>query len=265
MQYSLSRRQVVFLVPALAGAGWAWAQVRDLNDAINKAGRQRMLSQRCAKAYLALGQTVRSEQADKVLADSMALFDRQLVELRAFAPSPEIKATYGELDAAWSAYKSSLVGAAPSKSGGDAVVSASNRVLQLAHQGTVQLETASGKPVGKLVNIAGRQRMLSQRMAAMYLSASWGVQADASAKALTAARGEFVQAHATLKSAPETTPAIRAELDLAEQQYSFFDNALKLLKPGVVDPRQQADVFTTSERILQVMDGATGQYARLAG
>jgi Type IV pili methyl-accepting chemotaxis transducer N-term len=265
MQYPLSRRQVMCLIPALAGAGWAWAQVRDLNDAINKAGRQRMLSQRCAKAYLALGQTVRSEQADKVLSDSMALFDRQLVELRAFAPTPDIKTTYGELDGAWSAYKSALVGATPSKNGGDAVVSASNRVLQLAHQGTVQLEAASGRPVGKLVNIAGRQRMLSQRMAAMYLGASWGVQADASVKALTAARADFVQAHAVLKSAPETTPAIRAELDLAEQQYSFFDNALKLLKPGVVDPRQQADVFTTSERILQVMDSATGQYARLAG
>lgn len=32
----------------------AWAQVKDLNDAINKAGRQRMLSQRAANAYMAL-------------------------------------------------------------------------------------------------------------------------------------------------------------------------------------------------------------------
>ncbi|MCL4695793.1 MAG: type IV pili methyl-accepting chemotaxis transducer N-terminal domain-containing protein, partial [Burkholderiaceae bacterium] len=30
----------------------ASAQVRDINDAINKAGRQRMLSQRLAKAYV---------------------------------------------------------------------------------------------------------------------------------------------------------------------------------------------------------------------
>ena len=32
----------------------AWAQVQDVNDAINKAGRQRMLSQRMAKAWLML-------------------------------------------------------------------------------------------------------------------------------------------------------------------------------------------------------------------
>ncbi|MCB1995972.1 MAG: type IV pili methyl-accepting chemotaxis transducer N-terminal domain-containing protein [Burkholderiaceae bacterium] len=241
------------------------AQVRDLNDAINKAGRQRMLSQRCAKAYLALGLSVRHDQAEKVLADSMALFDRQLVELRAFAPTPQIKATYGELDAAWAAYKSALVGASPTKAGADGVVTAAGQVLQLAHQGTLQLEAASGKPVGKLVNIAGRQRMLSQRMAAMYLSASWGVQSEASVRALTAARSDFVQAQVTLKAAPETTPAILADLELASQQYAFFENALRQLKPGAADVRQQTDVFTTSERILQVMDSATGQYARLAG
>ena len=32
----------------------AWAQVKELNDAINTAGRQRMLSQRAANAYMVL-------------------------------------------------------------------------------------------------------------------------------------------------------------------------------------------------------------------
>jgi nitrate/nitrite-specific signal transduction histidine kinase len=257
-------RRTLIAASALPAAGLVWSQVRDIGDAINKAGRQRMLSQRCAKAYLALGQTVRRDQAEKVLSDSMSLFDRQLVELRAFAPSAEIKTTYEQLDAAWSAYKTTLVGALPSKPGGDAMLSAAAKVLALAHQGTGQLEAVSGKPAGKLVNMSGRQRMLSQRMAAMYLGASWGVQADASTKALTSAREEFVQAHALLKGAPETTSAIRAELDLAEQQYGFFDAALRQLKPGAVEPRLQADVFTTSERILQVMDGVTGMYSKLA-
>ena len=38
-------------------------------------------------------------------------------------------------------------------------------ILALSHQGTQQYERVSAKAVGKLVNIAGRQRMLSQRMA----------------------------------------------------------------------------------------------------
>lgn len=260
----LTRRQLTLGLPVLLlGGTTVVAQVRDLNDAINKAGRQRMLSQRCAKAWLAIGQKVRADQADKVLAESMALFDRQLVELRAFAPSPLVRTTYDQLDAAWSAYKTALVGAAPAKAGADAMLAAATRVLQLADQGTQQLEQASGRPVGRMINMAGRQRMLSQRMAAMYLGASWGVQTTAATQALDQARDEFTRALAVLKAAPEATPAIKAELDLAEQQYGFFDSALRSLKAGAADARAQADVFTTSERILQVMDGVTGQFSRL--
>jgi PilJ/NarX-like methyl-accepting chemotaxis transducer len=240
------------------------AQVIDLNDAINKAGRQRMLSQRMAKSYLAAGQDVEPKLADRALASSMALFDRQLVELKVFSPLPEIKATYQLLDAAWADYKAALVGTKPDKAQADAVLALAGKVLRLAHEGTGQLEKVSGKPVGKLVNVAGRQRMLSQRMAAFYLSACWGVQAKESAAELNKARDEFVAAHQVLKAAPEGTPTIRAELELAEMQWGFFDAALRGLRPGTSDRTAMSNVFTTSERILQVMDGVTGMYSKLS-
>ena len=69
------------------------AQVVDIADAINKAGRQRMLSQRMGKAWLALVHQTEGRSAQAVLDKSMALFDRQLVELKAYAPSPEIRET----------------------------------------------------------------------------------------------------------------------------------------------------------------------------
>lgn len=250
-------------IGALMLPGTALPQVIDINDAINKAGRQRMLSQRIAKSYMALGQKVQGDNADKILSASMALFDRQLVELKAFAPTPEIKTTYGSLETAWSDYKGALVGSAVGKAGAEQVLSLSGKVLQLANQGTVQLETVSGKSVGKLVNIAGRQRMLSQRMAAFYLSASWGVQTATSTMELTKAKDEFLKAHEVLKNAPETTLAIKAELQLAETQFTFFEAALRNLRPGVGEVHAQTNVFTTSERILQVMDGVTGMYSKL--
>ena len=239
------------------------AQVSDLNDAINKAGRQRMLSQRMAKSYLAEGEGVVPELARRTLTGSVALFERQLGELKAFAPQPEIRATYTKLEDVWSVYKTALTGAAPAKAQAETVLELAGKVLALANQGTVQLEKTSNKPVGHLVNVSGRQRMLSQRMAALYLSTSWGVQATASAAEMNKARGEFVAAHELLKKAPEATPAIKAELQLAEMQFSFFDAALRTMQAGAPDLGHMTNVFTTSERILQVMDSVTGLYSKL--
>lgn len=263
----MQRRTVFRLVYAFSAAAFAprlHAQVKDINDAINKAGRQRMLSQRMAKCYLALGQGVLPDLADKTLASSMALFDRQLVELKAFAPTPQVKTTYAELESLWSEYKADLVGAIPSKSGAARVLARSGQVLSKANQGALQIEALSGKATGRLVNVAGRQRMLSQRMAALYLSGSWGVPAVEAAAELNKARDEFLTAHELLKRAPEVTEPIRAELQLAEAQFGFFQDSMRNLREGGGDAQAMRNAFTTSERILQVMDGVTAMYAKLA-
>jgi nitrate/nitrite-specific signal transduction histidine kinase len=248
---------------AVGLSGIGLAQVANLNDAINKAGRQRMLSQRMAKGYMALGLGVMSDTADKALATSMALFDRQLTELKVFAPTPDIKATYQQLESKWSEYKGALVGAKPSTQGAASVMSLSNAVLALANQGTVQLEKTSSKPVGKLVNIAGRQRMLSQRMASHYLAASWNVGAASAKAEMLKAQDEFLLAHDTLAKAPENTERIAGELVLAQQQFVFFQAALQNLQIGHASQARMGDVFQTSERILQVMDNITNLYSKI--
>lgn len=265
-QSGLSRREVIKVALAVGAAGaapLAWAEVSSLNDAINKAGRQRMLSQRMAKAWLAIGQGIEAERAEKVMLDSMALFDRQLVELKAYAPMPDIRQTYVELEPVWSTYKTALIGNKPDRMAATALLDLDAKVLKLAHQGTVQLELHSGRAVGKLVNMAGRQRMLSQRTAKFYLCACWGVGPANATTELNTARTEFVRALQTLMTAPQATRAIKQELQLAQQQWIFFDHALKQLNEKSGATRRAIDVFSTSEHILQIMDKVTGMYTQL--
>lgn len=241
--------------------GEALAQITDLNVAINKAGRQRMLSQRMAKAYFQIGQQVEVDRSKKVLDGSISTFDRQLVELKNYSPTPEIKDTYLKLEQSWLAYKDLLVGAAPSQPNGRKVLELSEQVLVLAHQGTVQLEKKSATTAGRLVNISGRQRMLSQRMGKFYQAMAWGVADDKSGPELEKARKEFSAAHQELATAPSNTPQIKESLELVKQQWMFFENALNQ-KAGP-DKRPQTAVATTSERILEEMETVVAQYEKL--
>ena len=258
------RRRDCLMLAALSACGPAFADnIADLGDAINKAGRQRMLSQRMAKSYLAQAMGVEAELATRTLEASITLFERQLGELKAYAPQPAIRNSCDQLEAAWQPYRKLLgePNAAAREAG--TVMACADHVLALAQDSTVKLVALSKRPTSRWVNTSGRQRMLSQRLAALYLGASWGVQTASAQVEMAKASAEFVTAQALLEAAPEATPAIREQLQQADVQWKFFDAALRGLRPGVADREAMSHVFTTSERILEVMDDVTGRFSKL--
>lgn len=259
-----------FLTGSLLLAGhlmWlptAQAQVSSSTDAINKAGRQRMLSQRLAKSYLQIGLDIDTEHSKKILDQSLALFDRQLVELRAFAPTANIRANMDEAEKTWQAYKDLLVGKAPNKRDGKMVIALSEDILRITDLVTTQLEKYAGSVTGQLVNLSGRQRMLSQRMAKYYQAVQWDLAPSDGNSKLDATRKEFITNMAALNNAPGNTLKIKEELAMAQQQWVFFDAALKQIDDPKVRRAASINVATTSERLLEIMDKVTGMYQQIA-
>lgn len=263
-----SRREFVRLglvgvsLGLLSGLPASAAAIVDINEAINKAGRMRMLSQRMAKLYCQMGLGVLPDKAKVLLAASMKLYREHLAELKAFAPSADIRATYDELEQVWRQYEKAL-NAIPSRDNAQKIASVNEDALRIAHLATTQLELHAATSVGRLINISGRQRMLSQRMAKFYMFRQWGITTPDMEKEARLAQREFVSALQALNQAPENSETIKGELELAGTQWLFFEQALRQQASSGQAQVYTEHVATTSERILQVMDRITGLYAGL--
>jgi hypothetical protein len=236
--------------------GLALAAAPDLTEAVNKAGYQRMLSQRIVKAYSQAGLGVMPAASRMQLADSVKLFEQRLGELKpAAATSPLARQDLARLQTLWKSFKKTALGPI-NREGAMPLLDQSEEVLHTADQLTKHLQDAAGGSYSRLINISGRQRMLSQRITKYYMLRAWDIRSASIDEELEVATIEFGGALAQLAAAPENTTEIRSELEAVELQWLWFQTALAM--EGAQSYRLV--VADASDAILTRMDRITRLY-----
>lgn len=235
--------------PGLAQSAPAAGTPAQITAAVDQAGRLRMLSQRTVKAYLMLGQGVAAEDARALLRDSVQRFDAHLAALQAFQPTPAVRAALAALAAQWPPLRAWLT-EAPDKATAVALYDAGEALQRAAHSLTLAYEQVSGTPADHFISMAGRQRMLSQRMAKFHFYRAWDIHEAAAAMELHLSRAHFTAVLIQIEGSPLATPAVKdsvARLRLAWEPYQqalFNDTA-----PGRA-LATAARVAESSERVL---------------
>jgi len=240
-------------------AGVQAQSIGDLNEAINQAGRQRMLGQRIVKDYLLIGQNLQVNAAQEQLKASIDLYQQQHDNLKAFSKNPLVTYALDEIDPVWLKFKA-MASATPKKSQAIKLNKLGEQLLDLNQLLVISMRDEANTEQGKIVNMAGRQRMLSQRLAKAYLMLSWDIADVRCKRALNNAQSEFSNALQRLSSSELNTPEITRALQKVSSHWKMLE--LSLEGPDGAKKSPTA-VAIGSDKILDEMNAITDMYAAL--
>lgn len=152
------------------------------NKAVNISGKQRMLTQRMGKIYLYLLNNPNDFKAQKDLKISSIIFEKQNLILKNNTKSGLTRNKIQEVESTWEKYKK-FIGGSPNNKDAVKVINTNSTILKQANNVVEAIILESKKSVGSdnyiaeeeselktIINKAGRQRMLAQRLALYYFA-----------------------------------------------------------------------------------------------
>lgn len=251
---------------------------------VNISGRQRMLSQRMAKAVCFSGLGVEPDMHKQMALDARDLFDRSLAGLingdadLGILPEtdPQARLQLAYVSETWSGFGPSVEAAlnAGGESAAEVVRSQNVKLLQQSNAAVSALVVAHGSgalaaDVAIAINIAGRQRMLSQRMAKEYCEvAAGGENSEAARTNLAETMALFEASHVSLrdgnpmdKIVSPPTAEISAKLKEVEALWTELKPVIEAVVNGSTPTAEGlALVAENNNPLLRTMNEAVGLY-----
>ena len=159
----------------------------------------------------------------------------------------------------WQPFKK-ILQAPVTRENAEVLLETNDDLLRATNTVVLKLQDISGSSFGRLVNVSGRQRMLSQRLAKFYMLRAWQFDNAEIRSEMAQAQNEFKGALAELIAAKENSPEIQAELKEASKAWDLFNHGLERDGDNLV-PLIAA---MSSEKLLAKMNKITGMYVALS-
>jgi len=233
-------------------------EITSNTDAINIAGKQRMFTQRMLKNYAMIGMNNTFGNPTEDLEKIISEFDESLISLENYTKSNEIKKSLENVKKLWEPVKK-LLTAPPSKEKVEKLQIDLDALLKASDETTKLFTKTSKDKSNETINISGRQRMLSQRMASLYMLKVWDVKDPQFKTKLDDSMKLFKDSLNTLQNNSLNTDEINKLLASVKKSFMFFEvmnqkNSTKFI-PTLI--------YKKSNDILKNMDSVTKQYVKI--
>ena len=248
----------ITLVSCILFVATSIAQITNRDEAINKAGKQRILVMKMAKSYMAIGAGVKAADAKQELYEASMLFNENINDLNIFI---EFKETNEALTAAgvlWTKFRAD-VNSNPSLDMAPSIMLQANNLVIACNVVVDKYVANIGVKIAVLPNVCAKQRLYAQKIGMLYLAKFWDVKSPTLKRDLNETLANYETSLTSLLQYAENTEEINTILKLQQSEWNFTKKSFN------ADAEQMAPVLVYSSANLMThnFDTATVLYAKL--
>jgi len=246
-----------FLAITILSTSASAVEITSPKQAVDIAGKQRMFTQRMLKDYAMVGMGNTFGKPEEDLKKISNDFQDHMESLEKYSKNDEIKKSIEKVKMLWIPLRKTL-SEAPSKEKVEKLQIDLDALLKASDDTTKLFAKASGEASGDIVNKAGRQRMLSQRMASLYMLKVWEVDDPQFKTKLDDAMKLFKTSLEELEKSDLTTEEIKTLLAKVKRSFMFFEMMSRSKSKFV-----PTLIYKKSNDILVNMNSVTQKYVAL--
>jgi len=230
-------------------------EISNIGQAIDIAGKQRMFSFRILKDYLMIAMESEYKNPKQDMEESLKDFEEAESALKTFAKDPKIKPLFAKVDKDFATLKL-MVSKPFIKAEGESYYAQTAMLRSAAHKGVLALQEQSGEASAEVINKMGRLRSVSQKINAIYLLKTMGIESEKINKGMQRAMKTFKESLDFLLKAELMDADMQKKLKKLTKIYQFFQimNASDNYVPTIISKK--------SDKMLKYADELTLSYLK---